>query len=488
MTAQHSDTKALKSGLWYIVSNFVVKGAAFLSTPIFARLMSMDDIGKFADIGAWIQILLIITSLELATSITLGRFEYPLQLDEFVSSVLLLNTITSVTIYAIVLFFKDFFLELFKVDIITLHIMMLYCVFSPALEMIQIKNRVKFEYKLSTILSISSVLLSIVFSILLVISFENKLHGRLFGYYGFLILFNLGVYIYLLWSGKTITRKYWKFALSISIPMLVHALSGQLLVSCDRIMITRICGTSDNALYSVAYTAATVISVLWTSMHNAWSPWAYEQMDTGAVDRLKKASKPYILLFFAIVLCFLLVAPELMMIMGGEEYQTAVVVIPPVAIGIFFQFAYSIYVNIEFFYKKQKYTAVGTTIAAVINVILNLIFIPVFGYAAAAFTTLAGYVALFFIHFFIVFRMGKSTWFDTRYNIAILTLSVLTIPVLYILYNHNVIRWMIILLIFCTGVFLAIRFRKEIMSCVRKKTIRPIIEAFQSLTGKRSTI
>lgn len=474
----YNDKKALKSGVWYIVSNFIAKGAVFITTPIFTRLMSVDDIGMFSNVSAWVHILMIITSLELMTSVTFAKFEYGADsLNGFISSVLVLSSSVTFAFYAIVLVFHDFFMTLFKVDFLSLNLMFLYCLVSPALQMIQVKNRVLFQYKSSTILSIASVFSSTLSSLALVVFMQDKLAGRTIGYFGSLIIFNLIIYLFILYQGKTVNPHYWKFALSISIPMVIHGLSGQLLSSCDRIMITRMIGSSQNALYSIAYTCSSVISVLWSSLNTAWSPWAYDQMEKENFSKLKKASKPYIVLFFIIVTIFMLVAPELMLIMGGRHYLSAVACTPPIVVGMFFQFVYSVYVNIEFFNKKQKYTAVGTTIAAVLNVVLNWLLIPVFGYIAAAYTTLIGYIALFVIHFLIVRRMGKTWWYDTRFNLGILTISIISIPILTLLYGNNVIRWSFIAIMAClVGAFIFKR-RKELISAIRARSIEGTLRA-----------
>ena len=43
----HDNKKALKAGFWYTFSNFLIKGIAFLTMPIFTRIMSKYDIGVF---------------------------------------------------------------------------------------------------------------------------------------------------------------------------------------------------------------------------------------------------------------------------------------------------------------------------------------------------------------------------------------------------------------------------------------------------------
>lgn len=45
-------SKAIRAGMWYTIINFVTKGTAYLTTPIFTRIMNIDDIGDFSNINA----------------------------------------------------------------------------------------------------------------------------------------------------------------------------------------------------------------------------------------------------------------------------------------------------------------------------------------------------------------------------------------------------------------------------------------------------
>lgn len=472
----NNDAKALKSGIWYILSNFIVKGAVFLTTPFFTRLMPVEDIGSFSNISAWVHILTIITSLDLMASVTFAKFDFGEEnFDKFNSSVLTLSTIVALGFYITVSIFHKFFENLLGVDLLSLHLIFIYCLVCPALQIIQVKNRVLYKYKLSTVLSILSVLLSTICSLVLVLLRQNKLTGRIVGYYGSLIIFNITLYFYIFIKGKSASPRYWRYALQISLPMVIHGLSGQLLNTSDRIMITKMIGSSPNAMYSIAYTTSMVISVLWTSLNTAWSPWAYDQMHQKRYDKLKRASKPYIIMFFSIVILFMLIAPELMLIMGGKKYLEAINCVPPIVVGMFFQFIYSIYVNIEFFNKKQKFTALGTTIAALLNIVLNWIFIPVFGYVAAAYTTLIGYMVLFLVHFFIVSRMGKLWWYDSRFNLTILVISLIFIPLLSIFYQNNAIRWCFIVAIIIFLIVFLIKRRKELLEAIKSRSIGNVL-------------
>lgn len=468
---QNNDKKALKSGIWYVVSNFVVKGAVFFTTPIFTRILSPGQVGAFSNISAWTNILLVISSLELASSVTFAYFTYKEKLKEYISSVLCLSTVFTSLLYAFVLLFREFFMPLFSLDFYALNLIFLYCIFHPALQMLQIQSRVTFKYKQVTILSLGSVFISTFISLALAILFHDRLFGRITGYYGSLIIFNAIVFAYLLAKGKKITSAYWGFALNISLPMIVHVLGGQLLNSCDRVMITRICGEEKNAIYSIAYICAGILGVIMNALNTAWSPWAYEQMNHHEEHRLKKASRPYILLFAAVVFALLLFAPEIVAVMGGKAYEESIFVIPPVTIGILFQFVYTLYVNIEFFHKKQKFTAIGTAFAAMLNILLNSIFIPLYGYMAAAYTTLVGYAALFFIHYIIVMKMNKTQWYDTKFNLCILGIGTFMIPVCNYLYTNHLLRRILYSFLIISIIAVLFCKRKEIKKIIRSHNL-----------------
>ena len=436
-------SKALKAGIWYTISNFLVKGIGFLSMPLFTRLMTQSEIGTFSNITSWFSILAIVATFEIYSSISIARFDYKGKLDEYMSSCLVLGSTITFGFYIIVLVFHQFFEQLFLMDFMTLNLVFIYLLVYPAVQMFQLKSQIQYKYKASAIISLVNAVLSTGVSLVLVLLMRDSLQGRIIGYFVPLILIALNIYIYLIKSGKRVTRKYWKYAIRIAFPLIWHLLAGYLLSSADRIMITRMVSPEANALYSVSYTISMAVNILWVSMNSAWSPWAYEMMDKKDYPILRKKSKPYTIFFLTIVLLFMLITPELLMIMGGSSYIEAKYVMPPVMVGYVFQFIYSLFVNIEFYHKKQKNIAIGTIIAAIINIGLNFIFIPIFGYIAAAYTTLVGYACLFTIHYLFVKKLGCSHWYDIKFFIAIIIVALLALLACNALYIYDIARYII---------------------------------------------
>ena len=130
----------------------------------------------------------------------------------------------------------------------------------------------------------------------------------------------------------------------------------------------------------------------------------------------------------------MLIAPEMLMIMGGENYISSMYVIPPVMLGCLFQYIYTMYVNIEQFMKKTVGMAFGSALAAIINVALNMLFIPKYGYIAAAYTTLVSYGFLLVFHYILVKELAYPCIIIPR-NILLIVILGLIITISVICYT-----------------------------------------------------
>ena len=90
--------------------------------------------------------------------------------------------------------------------------------------------------------------------------------------------------------------------------------------------------------------------------------------------------------------------------------------------------------------------------AAVLNYALNAIMIPRYGYIAAAYTTLIGYLFLLFAHMIIVKKLGFYNVYSYRFVlIVILVMLSLTLGINY-LYRVYIIRYIILCIMFAISV------------------------------------
>ena len=80
-----------------------------------------------------------------------------------------------------------------------------------------------------------------------------------------------------------------------------------------------------------------------------------------------------------IAVALMLISPELVLIFGSPKYSEAVYVIPPVAASVFFIFIYNILSMPQFYYEKTQFLMAASMAAAGANVVLNFIFIRLYG-------------------------------------------------------------------------------------------------------------
>ena len=442
--------KALKAAIMYIFNNFLVKAISILTVPIFSRILSTTEYGIVSNFQSWLSILTIIFSLDLHTSIQRAKLDYEKSLDKYISSILSLSSIVIIIIAVFSNLFSGFVQDILKLDSFMLNYIYLYIFFNCAFNFYQIKCRVQLRYKVVTLISITTSLLSVAVSLLLITFMKDLAMARIIGITLPTLIVSIFLYIKTFKLGKTfINLEYWKYALKYSLPLIPHSLANNMLSQFDRVMITNIKGYDSTALYAMAYNVAALLSLVNTSFGNAWTPWFFEKMKLERYDEIKKISKYYFLVFWMISIVLLAGAPEILRIFADQKYYSAVSVIPPVVIGLVFQFVNGFCINIESYYKKNKFIPIGTVLSCIINIILNAIFIPIYGYTAAAYTTLISYILLLLFHYIIAKRLTDiNKLYDIKYFAYMLLITFFIGIYFIIIYNNLLLRCISLIAIF----------------------------------------
>ena len=438
--------KALKSGFWYTIGNFLVKSMGFISTPIFTRLLTQAEFGLYNNYLSWISIFTVFVTINLEASLISAKNDYKIKFGEYVFSLVVLTIIMG-GIWSIgINMFASFFTGVTNISQFYLNSMVIYIVFTAIINLYQAKERYNYGYKKTVLIGTIMALSSTVLSILLVLNFNNKFCGRVIG----ATIPNIVIGTVLLLFLKTkITSEFlsfWKYALIICIPYIPHILAGSVLGSTDKIMIQQYWGPESTALYSLAYNCGMMVTLLTLSVNAAYSPWLSDKLVLKEYDLVKKVSRVYATSFMYAVIGIMLMAPEILLLLGGKNYCEAQSVIPPVAMGCACQFIYTMYVNLEQIKKKTVGMAIATVIAALINLGLNILFIPKLGYLAAAYTTLVGYVFLLIIHIYVVKKLDMGFVYDTRFLLFLMGSGVIIMLLITALYGFTSIRYIAIIL------------------------------------------
>ena len=129
------------------------------------------------------------------------------------------------------------------------------------------------------------------------------------------------------------------------------------------------------------------------------NPWIYKKIKNRQVSDIQRVAYSALILIALANLALIAVAPEAVSLFAPDNYYEAIWVIPPVAMSVFFQFSYSLFANFAFYYEKTKLIATASILGAALNIFLNYVFIPIFGYYAAGYTTLVCYMVYAVFHY-----------------------------------------------------------------------------------------
>ena len=444
----------LKTSFWFVLCSIVQKGIIFITTPIFTRIMTKDEYGVVSVYNSWHAIITIIATLQLsAGAFNKAMIKYDHDRDGYVSASFGLSIIS--IIISIIIFYPISIIFHNAIDLSPSFIILLFVeiFFSNAMALLTSRERFEFKYKLVAILTfMGNILATIVSLVFVVLSDENKAFFRIFGIVIIhVMVYSIAIFIILKRNKTIFNKEYWLYAIHFNIPLIPHYLSQQVLNSSDRIMINDILGSDSAAMYSLGYQIAVVMGILSSSIHASFAPWTYQKIKLHELESIGKRALQIELFIGGMCLLFSFFAPEFIMILGGINYKEAMYIVPPVSMSVLFSIMYSFFGNVEFYFEKTKFVMIASCIAAGMNILLNSIYIPIYGYVAAGYTTLFCYIAYSFIHFLFMKKICKDNYIDNPYKttkmwiIAILFV-ILSLGVTFI-YEFYVIRYIIVIII-----------------------------------------
>lgn len=438
-----------KAAVWFAVCSVITKCISMITVPIFTRLMSTDQYGVYSVYNSWLQMVTVIATLRLDYSVfNKGMSKYPKERDAYTVSMQTFTTLVVAGLAFVYLPFADIINACTGLSTVVTLMMLLEIVFSSAISYWMTRRR--YEYRYHTIILVT-----------LVISVGNALLGL-----AAVLLFNqkdvariascvivyciVGAVIYIInirRGGKLICWGYVKYALAFNLPLLPHYGAMYVIDSFDRIMIQGMVGFSAAAIYSVACALGSALKIVTNSIGNAIVPWMYDMMGSGKFKKLSKTTSLVILIPVIPVLLLVLVGPEVIWLFGGDAYSEASYVLAPIAEALVFSFCYIVLANMEFFFDENRFVMVVSLIASAANIALNYVFIAVFGYLAAAYTTLACYVFIAACHFFYVRSLFKRMEMEPPFSAALFGAAGLALIALGVcitlLYPYPVIRYVL---------------------------------------------
>lgn len=450
-----SDNKTLKSGFWFVVCNIIQKSVMIITVPLFTRMMTPEEYGLTAVYQSWNNVLMIVVTLNLSLGVfNNGMLRYKDDRDRYISAMQGLSTVSAFVFLALFFMLRDQFTTVIGLHMNLIFWMFVSYIFLPAFEYWSARNRYEYRYKGLLVATFLYAVANILIPVIAVSHAKRNLgEVKIFATLMTMICFTAVFYVYNFCKGKCFfIKKYWNYAFWFNLPLLPNYLSNMILSQSDRIMISRFCGDAPAGIYSVACYLQTGVTVITSAINSAFVPWLYEKLENKDFGQVQKQAEPILVILgyltFVIVSC----APEIIKIMAPEKYYEAIWAVAPVVIGTYLTVLYMFCANVEIYYEKRVFMSCATMLAAILNVVLNYLLIPIFGYIACAYTTVFCYLVYGAAHYLFMNKIktqdgvvGNHHIYDMKYNAAIYGIVIMISAMQMGLYGKILIRYLLIL-------------------------------------------
>ena len=398
----------LKDAIKYLPALIAPGIVGFVSIPIVTRLFHATDYGYYSLAMATVMVL---TTLSGWLPMSIIRF-YPAyerdkKLDIFCGNII---KSTFITILAIAVLFSIFLLsiknylssKLYLLMSIGIGVFVVIAVFSVFQYFLRSKRQVGWYSGFAVWRSIVGFGLGLA----LIVLFKFGVEGLLWG-----IILSIVIILPLLWRkavGYT-SIIYSKVNLSLakkmakySFPLVIGNLAAWILSLSDRYILEIFRGSQEVGIYSASYNISEKSIMLLTTLFILASGpisihiWEKEGEKKSA-EFVNKITRYYLIACVPAIIGLSALSKPILNIMTGEQYFEGYKIIPFVTLGILFLGLQQRFQAGFIFYKRTILITFAILASGLLNLFLNFLFIPRYGYFAAAITTLISYAFLLFL-------------------------------------------------------------------------------------------
>ena len=391
---QFSFYDTIRHGSVYMFSFVAVQALMVFTLPVFTKLLTPSDFGVYEVFNNTVRVLGVIISLNLFNGFY--RFYFEEHIDKkSLMQFLLRTSLFSFAIGCVVLFlFQKQLMAIINLPI-NLFIWILVAVFSNII--FSFFNTYNNAQQFSTragIWQFVSQFLRVTCAIAFVWFWKRNYYGRIFGEN--FILFALSIVIIIVYFRKYISLSEnihnKNEILKYSISFIPIGLSGFILGYLDTIMINSSQGSNDAGLYSYAYKIAVIYTGITTAFTTANRPKLFTLLNQNKEEEVVLQFRSMFKLVVALSTLFIFFAAD-----GGKllalnkAFHAGLHLLPVLVLSHIFSDINDLYSFYFHYEKKVKYFYYSFAVSAGVNFLLNLYFIPKYGYQAAAYTTLFSY-------------------------------------------------------------------------------------------------
>ena len=446
--------KTIRAALWFTVCNFSLKGISFICMPLYTRLLPVDEYGDMSILTSYDIVFTILATFEIYLgAFQRGILEFRDDLRTFEKTIVLVSNVITAIWFFLVFFFAGPFVGFTGIPLSLVAMMAVHYVFLTPYQCWLSKKRFDYDYRPAVAVTLAMAIVSNAIPVFTIQVFGRTAYVKVATTVIVNSLFCLPFWVrdfdpVGLLESLAKVKGYITYALAYQFPLVFHSLSYYILNQSDRVMIGMFADKSSVALYSVAYSLANVIVIFQNSINQVLRPWRLKKLDVKSYDEVRSTSNLIAAMVGMAISCFMLVIPEVFRLLFEETYYPAIVAIPPVTASVYFLFLYTVFVDVESYYKRTNYIAIVSMLCAFANIVLNYLGLQHFGYQVCAYTTLFGYMLMAAMHYVFMVRTcrieGVPVPVDSRFLLLFSVALSAAFVGIAVLYNSVVPRYVIL--------------------------------------------
>lgn len=237
-----------------------------------------------------------------------------------------------------------------------------------------------------------AVILGSVVSVLLIVSYGLGAMGRVLG------MFVPAIFLYAIsyFSVKRYTDGSWssesiKMQLKFGIPLVIGLWAYQGLSFFGKFFLEKLGSLEAVGIYTVGVTLAGVPMFMVMGFKQLWSPVFYENMNNNSLDIIRVLIKYFTATISLLTLFLILFNGEIVIYILDEKYYSVISIIPILLLGTYFNGLLTISNSFLSYNNRFHIISIFGLIATILNVLLNILLIPLYGIVGASLSALISY-------------------------------------------------------------------------------------------------
>lgn len=390
--------KLLSDVATFSISNFASKVLVFLMVPLYTHVLSAEEFGIADLMTSTLNILSPLLTLAITQATMRFLLDKNSDKGKVLGASLLFIGIGFVVLLLATPFVQKISAELSEYWGYFLALYLLGALNGCQSNYIRGTDRIRLFAIKGILHTATTISLNIIFLLVLRTSVKGYLAAMLLSD---VIVIVFGVIACKMWQvipQIRLDKKIVKEMLQYSVPMMPTIIAWWVMQTSDKYVVIAVCGIAASGLYSVAYKIPSILSIVTSIFNQAWQISAVKSLDdTDYNSYLIGVYRTFFALTLGLCSALICASELLGKILFAGEFFTAWTYVPILLVAYFMSGLSGVMASIFTARKRTSVLFYSTLCGAVLNLVLNILLIPVFGVVAAAATTALGFFVTYWM-------------------------------------------------------------------------------------------